>query len=345
VHLNGIAQRGKFKALKDRAGEKIQEVAEGLGLTPEQLADRLVPDFGLDEGGGMVLDYGTRRFTVGFDEQLKPYVKDEAGKRRKDLPAPGARDGEGAADERKRFAALKKDVRTVAGDLIQRLETAMVTRRGWTAAEFTDLFVRHPLTWHLARRLVWVGAGGAQFRVAEDRTLADVTDEAVPVPEGPIRIAHPLDLADTLDTWSEVFADYEILQPFPQLGRPVYTLTDEERAATRLTRLEGMTVPTRAVIGLERRGWLRETPQDAGIQGSISRPAGGGRCIVVGLDPGIAVGDPDWSPETRLDCISITNRPDYYHSTDGPDAPRLGDLDPVTASEVIAELTSRGAAG
>jgi hypothetical protein len=338
IHLNGIAQRVKFKALKDRAREKIEEVAEGLGLSPEQLADRLVPDFGLDEKGSMVLDYGPRRFVVGFDEQLKPYVLDEAGKRRKDLPAPGARDDDRALGERKRFAALKKDVRAVAGDLIRRLETAMVTRRGWTAAEFANLFVAHPLTWHVARRLVWVGAGGAEFRVAEDRTLADVDDNTVPVPDGPIRIAHPLDLTGTLESWSEVFGDYEILQPFPQLGRPVYTLTEEERASSRLTRFEGATVPARAVLGLERRGWLRESPQDAGIQGSISRPAGDGRYVLIALDPGIVVGAPEMFPETRLESISLTDRPDGY-APRRPDPLLFGDLDPVTASEVIAELT------
>jgi hypothetical protein len=339
VHLNGIAQRVKFKALKERAEEKIEEVAGGLGLSREQLADRLVPDFGLDDDSSMVLDYGSRRFVVGFDERLKPYVADENGKRRTDLPPPGARDdAEQAPAARKRFADLKKDVRTVAGDLIQRLETAMVARRGWTAAEFTGLFVQHRLTWHVARRLVWVSADGTQFRVAEDRTLADVADAAITMPGEPVRIAHPLDLTGTLEAWSGVFADYEILQPFPQLGRPVYTLTEEERASSRLARFEGITVPARTVIGLERLGWARETPQDAGIQGSISRPAGPGRFVVIGLDPGIAVGDPDMFPEMRLDSISVTDRADGY-------APRgtrpllFGELDPVTASEVIAELT------
>jgi len=339
THLNGIAQRVKFKGLKERAREKIQEVAEGLGLSPEQLADRLVPDFGLDEDGSMVLDYGPRRFVVGFDEQLKPYVLDESGKRRKDLPAPGARDdAERAPAARKRFADLKKDVRTVAGDLIRRLETAMVTRRSWSSAEFADLFVRHPLAWHLARRLVWLGDGTA-FRVAEDRTLADVEDDTLQLPDGArVHLAHPLELTGRLDAWAEVFADYEILQPFPQLGRPVYALTDEEKAGSQLTRFEGVTVPTGKVLGLERHGWIREDPQDAGIQGSISRAAGEGRFIVVGLDPGIAVGAPDMFPEHRLCSIWIADRPDSWGRRHA-DPVRFGDLDPVTASEVIADLT------
>jgi predicted DNA-binding WGR domain protein len=339
VHLNGIAQRIKFKALQERAREKIEKVAEGLGLSREQLADRLVPDFGLDEDGSMVLDYGPRRFVVGFDEQLKPYVLDENGKRRKDLPAPGARDdAERATAARKRFADLKKDVRTVAGDVIRRLETAMVAGRDWSVAEFTDLFVRHPLTWHLARRLVWTSDGTA-FRVAEDRTLADVADDALEPPDGArIHLAYPLDLAGSLDAWSEVFADYEILQPFPQLGRGVYLLTDEERAGSCLTRFEGVVVPTGKVLGLERHGWTRETPQDAGIQGSISREAGEGRFIVVGLDPGIVVGALDMYPQQELRSIWISDHPDGWGRRDANPA-RFGDLDPVTASEVIGDLT------
>lgn len=339
VHLNGISQRVKFKGLKVRAQEKIQEVARGLGLSTEQLADRLVPDFGLDDDGSMVLDYGPRRFVVGFDEQLKPYVADESGKRRKDLPAPGARDDEEMAPAaRKRFAALKKDVRTIAGDVIRRLETAMVARRGWTVAEFTDLFVRHPLTWHLARRLVW-SAGGAEFRVAEDRTLADVEDDPYTLPAGAtVTIAHPVTMPGTVEAWAEVFADYEILQPFPQLGRPVYALTDEERAGARLTRFEGVTVPTTRLLGMQRRGWARGEPQDAGIERWFSREAGADRFIVLGLEPGIAAGYVDEFPEQRLDAVWINSCPDDYWPSRKTTL-RFGDLDPVMASEVVAELT------
>lgn len=92
MHLHGIAQKVKFKGLQYEAQQRIRQVAERLGLSTEQLADRLVPDFGLDADGSMVLDYGPRRFLVRFDEQLKPFVADEDGKHRKALPKPGAKD-------------------------------------------------------------------------------------------------------------------------------------------------------------------------------------------------------------------------------------------------------------
>jgi hypothetical protein len=343
MHLHGIAQKVKFKGLKERAGEKIAEVAHGLGLSAEQLADRLVPDLGLDADGSTTLDYGPRQFIVGFDEQLKPYVADPDGKRRKDLPKPGVKDDSvKAEDAYKRFAALKKDVRTIAADQIRRLENAMVWQRRWTGTEFHELFVAHPVLWHVVRRLVWGtycdGGLVSSIRVAEDRSFADVNDDAVELdPAATVGIAHPLDLGETVGAWSGVFADYEILQPFPQLGRDTHRLSDEEREATRLTQFEGLTVPIGRVLGLERRGWVRGEPQDAGTQGWIFRVLPGGRAVVIELDPGIAIGDPAEFEQQHLEAVWLNHRPEG----DGrpSDRVRLGDLDPVSVSEILRDLT------
>ncbi|GAA1551614.1 hypothetical protein GCM10009678_38150 [Actinomadura kijaniata] len=343
MHLHGVAQKVKFKALRTRAQEKIEEVADRLGLTAEQLADRLVPDFGLDAGGSMVLDYGPRRFTVGFDEQLKPFVRDENGKLRKSLPKPGVKDDEALATAAyQRFAALRKDVRTVAVDQIRRLESAMVRRRRWTADDFRDLFVAHPLLRHLVRRLVWLAEDGnatTAFRVAEDGTFADVNDDPFTLPDAArIGIAHALDLDGERGTWADLLADYEIVQPFPQLGRPVHALAEGERDSGELSRFAGVTLPTGRVVGLERRGWQRGAPQDAGIQGEIFRPLPDGRYLVVHLDPGIVVGALDAISEQQLHSVVLGTRPDAVRGP-GDSGPRFGDLDPVTASEILAELT------
>ncbi|MFD6425769.1 DUF4132 domain-containing protein [Streptomyces sp. NPDC060198] len=346
LQLHDIGQRVKFKALKTRAQEKIAEVAAVLGLTAEQLSDRLVPDFGLDADGSTVVDYGPRRFTVGFDERLGPYVLDGAGKRRKDLPAPVARDdGDLATEGRKRFLALKKDVRAVASGQVRRLEAAMVSGRTWTAREFQDLFVAHPLVGHLVRRLVWLsesrGATTA-FRVTGERTLADVRDQAFALPpRGSVRLAHPLRLGDGLKTWSEVFARQELSQPFAQLEREVFVLTDEERTSNRLTRFEGVTVPTVAVLGLERRGWERGAPQDAGVEGWISKRLGEDLFLVVGFYEGIVAGSPEAFPEQRLEAVWLDDRPGD-HWPHGTYHHMFGALDPVTASEALADLTVLG---
>jgi hypothetical protein len=340
IHLNAIAQKARYRGLRAAAERTVQEVARARGLTAEQLADRLVPDLGLDDDGGLVLDYGPRRFAVGFDERLKPYAVDDDGRRRKDLPKPGAKDDPRLAPAaKKRFATLKKDVRTVAGDQIQRLESAMVAGRRWTPAEFAGFFVGHPLMRHIAGRLVWVREDGVRtaFHIAADRAPTGLGGERVALPgRAAIGIAHPLHLGETLTAWSELLAERSIGQPFPQLGRPVHSLTEPERTSGRLTRFEGITVPVGAVLALTRRGWDRGAPQDDGTERWVSRPVPGGY-VVINLDPGIQVGYLEMSPEQRLEQVWLGRRPG--HAWLGHDTSRrFGELDPVTASEILADL-------
>ncbi|MGW2314689.1 DUF4132 domain-containing protein, partial [Actinomadura luteofluorescens] len=296
----------------------------------------LVPDFGLDADGTLTLDYGPRRFVVSFDEQLRPQVADEGGTRRKALPKPGAKDDPDLAPAaHRRFAELRKDVRAVASAEVARLESAMVSGRAWTRDEFGAFLVAHPLMWHLARRLVWL-AGDRAFRLAEDRTFADLDDEAVePAASADVRIAHPLLLGDSLAAWSQVFADYEILQPFPQLGRPVHTLADG--AGGGLERFEGLTVPTGRFLGLTRTAWKRGAPQDNGVEHWISCTLAPGVTVVVDLSPGIVVGLVDLNPVQTIERVWIGAVPGAPSSAieNG-----LAGVDPVLVSELLADLAS-----
>ncbi|GGV24107.1 hypothetical protein GCM10010182_53100 [Actinomadura cremea] len=340
MHLHSISQRVKFKGIKARAQERIERLADELELTAEQLADRLVPDFGLDASGTLTLDYGPRRFTIGFDEALRPTIAGEDGEQRKSLPKPGANDDpELAPAAHKRFAGLKKDVRTVATDQLARFESAMVAGRHRPVGEFREYLVAHPLVGHLVRRLVWLADDGSAFRVAEDGTFADAADATVSLPAtAQVRVAHPAHLGDGVKAWAEVFADYGILQPFEQLARPVHTLTGDERDGGRLARFEGVRVAVTDLLGLTRRGWERGPRMDAGIEWWISRRVASGRYVVLTYDFGLTVGDREMpgGAESLAD-VRLTAWPDRY-KPDRPTSLRLGDLDPGIVSEVLADL-------
>ncbi|MFD0852033.1 DUF4132 domain-containing protein, partial [Actinomadura adrarensis] len=171
----------------------------------------------------------------------------------------------------------------------------------------------------------------------EDRTLADADDRAVAFPDTtPVRVAHPALLGEALGTWSELFSDYEILQPFPQLARTVYTLTEAERSARRLERFQGTVASTRAILGLERRGWQRSSPMNAGIQHCLYRELPGGLYVNIKLNPGIAIAISDLDDQ-ELEQIRLDDRPDTGEWAPLPGRP-FGDLDPVTASELVADL-------
>ncbi|MDN3239290.1 DUF4132 domain-containing protein [Glycomyces tritici] len=341
--INQIAEKAKFAAIKAEAGDQIDAIAANLGLTADQLADRLVPDFGLRDEAALVLDYGPRQFTVGFDEALKPFVRDGDGKPRKSLPKPGAKDDELlAAAAYQRFAALRKDLRTVAADQVKRFERAMVQGRTWTPAEFDEHFVQHPLVWHLARRLVWIAEADGRrtsFRLAEDKGCTDVEEEEFTLPaNAAIRLAHPAIIGDELDAWGEILADYEILQPFPQLERPVLAFTEEELQTGRLKRFEGITVPVGKLLGLTSKGWERAVPQDAGIEPGMSCEVRGAGYLVLDLDPGIWVGAIEHCPDQRLRTVLLAAR-GLTDWTVPPPKTGFGPVDPVVASEVLAALS------
>ncbi|MGI5171187.1 DUF4132 domain-containing protein [Spirillospora sp. CA-253888] len=336
THLHALARKGRFKGLKARAQQKIDDIAAARGLTTDELADRAVPDFGLAEDGGLTYDYGPRAFEAGFDERLQPYVI-ENGKRRAGLPKPGpADDPELAPAAYARFAELKKELRAVTDGEIERLEAAMVHGRRWTPEDFRAVLVDHPLLWHLVRRLVWLAEDGGEvvaFRVAEDRTYADVNDDAFhPSAASRIRIAHPVLLGEALAAWSELFADYEILQPFPQLGRPVHVLTEQERTATRLERLEGLKAPYGKLMGYSRKRWRTAE----GDYRWIARADPAGRHVVVNLSPGLGAYYQGGDDQTYR-AVWAGYTPGEVPESGG--SLPLGDIDPVTMSEALYDLT------
>ncbi|HYO58609.1 WGR and DUF4132 domain-containing protein [Archangium sp.] len=342
IYLNGIAEKVKFKGLQQKAQEKIAQIAEERGLTRDELADRLVPDLGLDENGSLPLDFGERAFTVGFDEQLKPFVKDSTGARLKDLPKPTKKDDpEKSKAAEERWKALKKDAKVAAGLQVLRMELAMCARRRWSAETFRQFFVEHPLLIHVVRRLVWGsytadGKLAATFRVAEDRTFADLNEDAWTLPgDALVGIPHALELdAPTAGAWGQIFADYQLLQPFAQLGRPTYAPTTEERGGTELVRVKGLKVPTGKVLGLETRGWRRGPPQDAGVVGWMEKHLGPERMVELELDPGLYTGMLSESPEQTLGTVVVRKPNTWGKEGTYP----LGTLDPILFSELVRDL-------
>jgi predicted DNA-binding WGR domain protein len=342
MHLNGIASKVKFKGLQDRAKEKIAAVAEARGFTAAELADRLVPDLGLDEQGTLMLDFGQRRFFVAFDETLKPFVKDAQGARLKDLPKPIKSDDAALADAAtERYKQIKKDAKAVASLQVVRLELAMIDRRRWNATDFRLFFIEHPLMRHLAARLMWGVYGGddalaTAFRVAEDWTLADAQDSLYTLPDdAQVGIAHVLEMPAPLQAaFGQVFADYEILQPFKQLGRETYALTDAERQGSKITRYANKVVATGSVMGLVNRGWERGQAQDAGWVGWFSKRVGDKLQVDLELDPGTVVGDLSFEPKQKLPGIVLRETGTW----DSNGLLNFERLHPIAASEVLRDI-------
>jgi hypothetical protein len=298
------AERTRFPDLIDRSRGAVARVAEVRAIPRDELEDRLVPDLGLDESGALVLDDGKMR--VVLDEQLAPIILDAAGERKRTVPKSC----------KSTYKAFKTDLETIARAQIARFEKALREQRTWNAEAFRTL-AAHPLLKHLVRRLVWA-SGATTFRVAEDGTIAGPDDAPMQLPTDPIRIVHPIDLADRV-AWGTVFGDYEILQPFPQLDREVFVPTDVERAAPTTDRFRGRTAQAGRLYALEHRGWRR---------------SGEAYSLVVEVDVTAQIGFTGsvYDGEVTLGTLGI------FRARSPADRITFGKLAPIACSELLRDV-------
>lgn len=283
ILVDQIARKFKFRQVKAAAGEALSYAAEQLGISRDELEDRIVPNLGFDENMEQTFDYGTRTFRVYLNPSLELEVFDEDGKKLKSLPAPGKRDDEEKAEAaNSAFKLMKKQLKTVVGNQKLRLEQAMSVERLWAVEKWRELFVKNPVMHQFAIGLVWglyeKEALKATFRYMEDGSFNTVDGEEYELPqEGMIGLVHPIELdEETMAAWKEQLEDYEVTQPIEQLERTVYRLTAEEKGKTELTRFGGKLLNGLSLSGkLQGMGWYRGSVLDGGGYYNFYREDGG----------------------------------------------------------------------
>lgn len=270
--VDQIARKFKFRQVKTAAGTALAYAAKELGITKEELEDRIVPNLGFDERMEQIFDYGTRSFRVYLTSALELEVYDEQGKRLKNMPAPGKKDEpEKAKAANDAYKLLKKQLKTVVTNQKLRLEQAMSTERLWNVDKWKELFVKNPVMHQFATGLIWgLYADGKlldTFRYMEDGSFNTVDEEEYSLPaEGTIGLIHPIELTEeNLENWKEQLSDYEIVQPLEQMERSIYRLSEEEKKQTELTRFGGKLLNGMSLSGkLQNMGWYRGSVVDGG---------------------------------------------------------------------------------
>ncbi|GIM88638.1 DUF4132 domain-containing protein [Paractinoplanes toevensis] len=336
-HLLAIEEGMSGGPNNERAIVYLTQAAATRGLTVTQLADRLTVTHGLD--AGITLDYGPRTFTVVTDDQLTPYAIDAGGRRLARPPKPGVKDTDPEAYQR--FLRLKKDLRSTAVAQIARLERDMLAHRLRPASDLRAVLHPHPILGPLVRRLLWGEYDREKrlvrtLRIAEDGSFADIHDSTATVdPGAQLGIVHPAELGDDLADWAQIIADYEILQPFAQVNRPIVVLTGAQRAATSLPGFGPL--PTDRVAALENRQWYGNGFLSASrVHTQLAHGLPGGLTLLIELDPGVSASGYQtadkqqiieiWVDETWSDHWQVARR-----------IP-LGACDATALSELLVEL-------
>jgi len=280
--VDSISRKFKFKQVKTAAGAALGSAAKALGLSPEELADRIVPDLGLNQRGERTFDYGPRSFTVTLTPALELEVRTQDGKKLKTLPAPGKQDDPALAGaSNQQFKVLKKQIKATVTTQALRLEQALSAARTWTGTAWRALFVQKPVMRQFAIGLVWgvyeEEKLSACFRYLEDGSFSTVDEEEYDLAdEARVGLVHPVELSEEeLSAWQGQLEDYEIKQPIPQLTRPVARVEPDHAGDTALESFGGKVLSSLSLSGkLLGMGWYRSGAEDAGIFYSFYREDG-----------------------------------------------------------------------
>lgn len=197
-------------------------------------------------GGGKKVAVGECVLRLHFDANGDPQIEtSKAGLPLKDIPSAIKKDPDVKVLTDRR-AALRKQAQRMR----TALEQAMQRGDAFEARELHRLMA-HPGLAPMLRNLVFVGASGAAGFLDETGTLKGETKSLI--------IAHPHDLLARGDwaDWQHVVVSEERVQPFKQVFRELYVLTESERAAEVSTRYAGHQVHPRQTLAiLGKRDWV-----------------------------------------------------------------------------------------
>lgn len=292
----GLAQlmmlsKVQSKALRAKAQTVFEKEAKELGLSTEDLVDRLVPDF-----GSLTLTTDDGELHVRFDAMLKPKLVDASGAEAK-LP-------KNADDTAKDWwSAIESGAPPLGRASARRLERSMVEARQMTLEHFTETWALHPVLSQLARGVLWgeYGDDGKLIRALamQDGAIVDVNGKKIEATKS-MGVVHPADLDDaSLATWKERIT----AQPFNQLQRTVKRVSQQE-LEKQARRVEGIELDTERLVKLARAGWKQGEAYQGGCYNSLER---GG--VTLSFTPGIYLGDWKLNARQTLETAEISPEP------------------------------------
>ena len=232
-YLARILARVKYPKVKAKIDAKLNEAAQKAGMGRAELDEISVPSHGLARDGTrrVAFEQGAAVFRVARNGATLEWLN-EAGK---PLKSPS----KAIKGEKELFKEVQADLKELNADLAiqpQRLQQFYLQPRAWPAEIWRARYLDHPLMRGFARKLVWWidGADGTSVAALPDEageSLFDVAGNRISLDGATIRLWHPME-ADVaaVEAWRDRLEALQVTQPFAQVWREVYALTDAERA-------------------------------------------------------------------------------------------------------------------
>lgn len=344
--LDRIARvfRTKYPNVRDAAQDGFATIADSMDMTPFELADAMLPDFGfVDHARPIKAGKRALELVIGADLKVALVEGDKV------LKTPPK---ELTAKQKTELKELGVEVKEAARQLRASLEYYLIVQRRWKLDEWKAFFRVHPIAHAFAQGIVWGLYDGDKrtrtFRLAErgEALAVDAAGKPVAV-TGPttIGLVHPYDMTRAeRDAWLAVLPE----QPIAQLARPVYTPTNDELAKTLSYQFEGKTVNAGTFKSrAERLGWRRGSVVDSGAISGYKKLYPTDQIEVFVRVDNLGVGFDGYDSEATLQdfffvksgsVVTGSYTYDEPRDADDPRLLKLGDVPAIVLSETFGDL-------
>jgi hypothetical protein len=265
--MAGVGSLSRLRRRLKKPGEiktvdkALAALAEARGVTPGELEEIGLPDYGFGPDGTLEIAVGsaTAVLTVGEADALEVSWRGAGGQPLQGRPAE-VKDGH--ADALKLLKAQAKEIGETLKAQRWRLERLYLDEREWTFADWQARYRDAPLVSRMARRLIWSFKLGDRWvaGLPQGDEVCDAAGARLDLAGTDVRVRlwHPMqsEAAHVL-AWRQRLASLEITQPFKQAHREIYVLTDAERETHDYSnRFAGHVVLQRQFRALcQARGW------------------------------------------------------------------------------------------
>ena len=229
--LARLLARVKYPKIRAKIDAALNEAAEAAGVSRGALDELSIPTHELDAAGRHRMMAGGAGADLVLDGSASVVVQ-WRGADGSPLKGPTAAMKKDPAGLKAVKAAVKEIEEDLATQVI-RMQRLYLDDRSWPAAEWRERYLEHPLLRPFTVRLLWwvERAGVRQAALAWGGQLQNVAGDPLETEGAVLRLWHPIEDEMThIAAWRDRIEALGLVQPFAQVWRETYRLTDAERA-------------------------------------------------------------------------------------------------------------------
>lgn len=235
--MEGVSQLSRLKLrikqsnTQDLIQKYIVESAEKLGVSPEEIEDMSVSNYGL-ENGELIEEFGDYSAKLSIIAVGKTEIKwtKKDGSSLKSEPTAVKKD---FADDLKELKNANVQIQKMLSAQRDRLDRTLIQDRTWTWQNFNQYYAEHGLRSYLADSLIWEfiheNVSISAFKLngiwvsVDEKPIEKLNDQIM------VKLWHPaLKTTDEVLDWRNFLIKNQIKQPIKQAFREIYLLTDAE---------------------------------------------------------------------------------------------------------------------